>query len=71
MGNDRWQRASALFQEALEHPLEQRAAFLREACGEDLQLRRAIASLLEADQEAGDYMEEPLVRILGKNSKFR
>ncbi len=66
MSERRWQRMAEIFQEALELPSEERGLFLDAACGEDRELRRAVSSLLAADREAGDYLEEPLMRISEK-----
>ena len=37
MTPDRWQRVKHLFQDALEHPADERRAFVTEACGQDLE----------------------------------
>jgi serine/threonine protein kinase len=49
-----------LFLAALERsdPAE-RAKFLDEACGDDLELRRRVEKLLEDDEEAGHFLEPP------------
>ena len=43
---NRWQQIESLFQEALRHPVAERNAWLREACGTDTELHREVASLL-------------------------
>ena len=43
-----WQQVEAIFHEALEQPLEARAALLAEACGDDAALRAEVESLLAA-----------------------
>jgi len=48
----RWRRAVDLFHAALERPAEGRDAFLSEACGADTDLRREVASLMDADRQA-------------------
>jgi TolB-like protein/tetratricopeptide (TPR) repeat protein len=53
---DRWQRAKDVFGAALERPLEARPAFLTEACGDDVELRREVESLLAAAQDAGRFL---------------
>lgn len=55
---DRWQHMAELFQEALQHEREERYSFLREACGDDPEMLRAVESLLQADSEAADFLEE-------------
>ena len=42
-------RIEAIFDEAVELPLEQRAAFLDRECGDDGELRRRVQRLLDAD----------------------
>jgi serine/threonine-protein kinase len=46
--NDLWQRADGIFDEALDLPPAQRAAFLDRACGGDAQLRALVERLLNA-----------------------
>src|SRR5262245_61801884 len=53
---DRWQRIKEVFAEAFERPLEARASFLDNACGDDVELRREVESLLAAEQEAGKFL---------------
>jgi Tol biopolymer transport system component len=49
---NRWQQIESLFQEALRHPVEEREAWLREACGPDVDLHREVASLLANHHES-------------------
>src|SRR5262252_585465 len=44
---ERWRQIELLFQEALQRPLQERNAWLREACATDAELHREVASLLE------------------------
>ncbi|MEL6614461.1 MAG: tetratricopeptide repeat protein [Bacteroidota bacterium] len=48
---DRWTRIQSLFESALERPEDERTAWLRAACGHDLELYREIESLLQGDAE--------------------
>ena len=50
---DQWQRIEKLFQSALELELEQRAAFLDQACGDNEALRHEVESLLVYQGAAG------------------
>jgi eukaryotic-like serine/threonine-protein kinase len=61
MNQDRWQRITELFDEAVESPLEEVESFLRRACGGDRRLERAVRTLIEASREAGDFLEDPLL----------
>jgi serine/threonine-protein kinase len=51
---ERWQQIESLFQAALEHNPAERNAWLREACQDDSDLRREVASLLANHQAAAD-----------------
>jgi len=47
-------RIASLFQQALDQPAESRDAWLRRACGKDVDLYQAVAQLLAADADTGD-----------------
>jgi eukaryotic-like serine/threonine-protein kinase len=51
---ERWQRLEEIFQSALDHPPQSRAAWLDSACGGDVELRFEVDSLLAA-HETGDF----------------
>ena len=57
MDTTRWQKTKDLFALVLEEPAQRRKDFLREACGDDLQLREEIESLLAAHDETGQLLE--------------
>ena len=61
MTPEQWQeRVSELFGRAVRLPVEEQAAFLDEACGDDAELRAEVASLLEHDRLAGaDFLRPP------------
>jgi Tol biopolymer transport system component len=50
---ERWARVKGVFEAALERPLTERAAFIAQAAGGDVQLQRDVESLLEADDGDG------------------
>jgi len=54
-----WQRASALFERALEVPPGERAGWLVEQCAGDADLHVAVERLLLADAAADDFLERP------------
>jgi hypothetical protein len=55
-----------LYHAALEREEGQRAAFLREACGSDEDLRREVESLL-AEEEGGDrFLEAPALEVAAR-----
>jgi serine/threonine protein kinase len=75
---ERWQQVGRLYQEALGLRADDRTVFLTQACGNDLDLRREVESLLAAKSKAGDFLsagalqdtakvlaEEPLI-LVGK-----
>jgi eukaryotic-like serine/threonine-protein kinase len=66
MDAERAERVEELYQSSLELGVEEREAFLRRACGDDLQLEREVASLLAAHREAGSFLERPGVEVFAK-----
>jgi len=74
MNPDRWQKIDGLFQSALALGGSERALFLEQECGRDLELRNQIEQLLLAHDEAGSFIEEPAVEraalsIASENAK--
>ena len=63
MTTSRWQAVERLYHGALECTAEQRAAFLREACGSDEELRREVESLLSYQDRAKDFIETPALEV--------
>ena len=59
MSTDRWRRADELFEAALALAPEDRAAFLNEACADDIAIRQEIESLLSHHEQAGDEFMQP------------
>src|SRR6266478_6240982 len=62
MDQEHWQRVEGLFHAALERGPEARQAFLDVACGGDTDLRRQVELLLAKDNEAGSFLETPVMR---------
>ena len=60
----RWLRVKEIFHAALARAPDQRAAFLRDACGEDVALEREAESLLAAHAAAGSFAERPGFELL-------
>src|SRR5580693_9421136 len=58
----RWQQIQSLFEELVDTGESERAARLAKACGEDLELRASVQSLLESDQRR----EDPLLHAIGE-----
>ena len=64
MTDERWQGVKALFQAAVERPIEERDAFLAAATGDDAALRREVESF-----EVGAYpVHAPLPMPLSRLS---
>src|SRR5262245_33086776 len=59
MGPAAESRVKQLFGEALRLPLERRAAFVRDACGDDDALRADVESLLAAHEGAAEFLKAP------------
>jgi len=53
-----WQRASGIFDEALELPDAERGAWIVEACGQDEALLEEVASLLSAHRQATGFLDQ-------------
>jgi Tol biopolymer transport system component len=57
---DRWQRVKELLNAALDLEPGQRAAYLRETCGNDAELREEVTELLASYEDAGDeFLDRP------------
>ena len=54
--------AKEIFQQALERPLDERAAFVETACGGDASLEARVARLLRAHEEAGSFLGGDAIR---------
>src|SRR5437016_5466063 len=61
MTPERWQQVEEVLQAALDRPPRERVSFLNEACSEDEGLRQEASSLIDAYDEAGDFIEEPAI----------
>ncbi|HET9533091.1 MAG TPA: serine/threonine-protein kinase, partial [Blastocatellia bacterium] len=63
MTPERHRQLGDLYHEALEREPQARAAFLREACNGDEELRREVESLLRAHDEVGNYFASPALEL--------
>jgi eukaryotic-like serine/threonine-protein kinase len=64
--DDRFQRIEQLYHQAQEKPAVQRSSFLDNACGEDLELRREVESLLDSHDQAEGFMESPALEVAAR-----
>ena len=61
MTPEQWQRVEEVLQGALDRAPQERASFLDEACAGDAQLKDEATSLVNAYDEAGDFIEQPAI----------
>src|SRR4051812_41291491 len=59
MASERWGQIESIYHGALARPLEERARYLREACGHDAALRREVESLLDHEHQATEFFKSP------------
>ena len=62
---ERWKQIDRLFEAALDRPIDQRHAFLAEACGPDTTLREEVWRLLGCDEEARKILGESAADYAG------
>lgn len=58
--SERWSQISALLDEALDRPPDERSAYLDRTCA-DVELRREVEALLNAEAQAPDFLESDAV----------
>jgi tetratricopeptide (TPR) repeat protein len=56
---ERFRRADAVFDAALDHPPNERARYVDEACGSDKELRSAVRRLLQAHERSTSFLSFP------------
>jgi eukaryotic-like serine/threonine-protein kinase len=59
---DKWQRAKAVFDAALQRPVSERASFLAVACPEE-DLREQVEQLLLNHEQAGSFLSKPVIEL--------
>jgi serine/threonine protein kinase/Flp pilus assembly protein TadD len=64
--NEPANREEAIFSGALQLPASDRAAYLRQACGANVQLRQRVETLLRSHTQAGGFLEEAPAPAPGK-----
>src|SRR5438876_1214707 len=64
MTPERWQQVEEVLQAALDRPPHERASFLNEACSTDEELRQEASSLIDAYDEAGEFIDGQTLREL-------
>ena len=58
MEPDRWQRVTAIFEQALEREADERPAFVKDACAGDAELQREVEVMLGSHDEAGSFLSD-------------
>ena len=64
MNPENWRKISELFEAALERPVDERAAFLADACGDDEEMHRRLQAMLAADARDDLLMDRPAFQVL-------
>jgi serine/threonine protein kinase/tetratricopeptide (TPR) repeat protein len=64
MTPERWSQVKHLFVLALAKEGPERAAFLKDACASDPQLRESVLELLASDARAGTFLENPAIETV-------
>jgi len=59
---NKWRRAKAVFDAALQRPPEERASFLALACPED-DIRQQVEQLLLNHEQAGSFLSKPAIEV--------
>jgi serine/threonine protein kinase len=67
-GGPSWDSVKAVFQAALDYEPARRAAFVREACGDDHGLRREVESLLAAFEQADGFVERSALQSVSASA---
>jgi eukaryotic-like serine/threonine-protein kinase len=63
---ERWARVEELYHASLQVASGERAAFLKEACRDDEELRREVESLLAHEKSAVDFIEAPAFEVAAR-----
>lgn len=59
MDAHRWKQLDNLLDDVLDQPMHERRAYIARACGDDEELRRDLESLVEATENAEDFIDTP------------
>src|SRR5690242_10928798 len=58
MAPERWKQVEAVFEQALDLPASERAAFIQRNCNGDEELRREVESLLSSHAQVGSFIDK-------------
>jgi hypothetical protein len=59
---DKWQRAKAVFDAALQKPASERASFMAGAC-QEADLREQVEQLLRNHEQAVSFLSKPVIEL--------
>ncbi len=68
MSPDRWEKINEIFNNALDLPSAERDAYIVRECGDDPELLAEVRSLLGAESQAGEFINEPAVSGISSGS---
>jgi serine/threonine-protein kinase len=60
---ERWRQVKETFQAAIELPVAERAAYLKEVCAGDPSLLAEVESLVAAHEQPGNFLDEPALNL--------
>ncbi|HUS09411.1 MAG TPA: protein kinase [Pyrinomonadaceae bacterium] len=63
MTPEHWQKVKEIFHSALQQEPARRQGFLAEACGDDVELRREVESLISAHEKDGSFIDSPAYEV--------
>ncbi|HVE56899.1 MAG TPA: serine/threonine-protein kinase [Pyrinomonadaceae bacterium] len=63
MTNEQWQLVKDIFSEAVELPVAERLAFVKQKSGGDKAVFKEVKMLLASDEEAEDFIENPAIAV--------
>jgi tetratricopeptide (TPR) repeat protein/tRNA A-37 threonylcarbamoyl transferase component Bud32 len=66
MADQRTVLAAEVFKRTIDLPEEKRAEFLDQACGDDVELRREVESLLKFSEDGDQFLEQPAIDLAVK-----
>ncbi|KAF0247878.1 MAG: protein kinase, partial [bacterium] len=68
MTPERWKEIKLILTKVLEQPLEEHDTFIDKACGDDLDMKKQVNSLLYFHGEIGEFLEKPVIPAGGFTS---
>ncbi|MDQ3322889.1 MAG: protein kinase [Acidobacteriota bacterium] len=63
---ERWDKIEKIFNQVISAPVEERISLIEQACGDDVELREEIVSLLAADDQSDKILEQPVFPLVAQ-----